>query len=161
MSSPKIIVIKESIEELKTLYRKSTPFIAQRIRVLIELKKHELEGISKREVASIVGVNQNSVQSWRTIYEKHGIEWLQKHNKLGFKPSVFLKEEHDAIEKKLNDSKNGLRGYIELLEWIENEFNKSIKYNTLLKYCKREFGSKIKVARKSHINIKWWSGFQF
>ena len=37
--------------------------ISNRIRVLIEIKKHETTGISKRAVADIVGVNQNSVQT--------------------------------------------------------------------------------------------------
>ena len=46
---------------------------------------------------------------------------------------------------------NGLRGYTELLNWIEQEFGKDVKYNTLLKYCIRKFGSKVKVARKSHV----------
>lgn len=38
-----------------------------------------------------------------------------------------------------------------MLNWIENEFKKQIKYNTLLKYSIKNFGSKVKVARKSHI----------
>ena len=151
MSSPKKIVIKETLQELKSLYKKATPFIAPRIRVLIELKIHEEEGISKRIVATTVGVDPNSVQTWRKLYEEHGIDGLCQHNKIGFKPSVFTNEEHDLIEKKLNDSKNGLRGYVELLSWIEREFNKQVKYNTLLKYSIREFGTKVKVARKSHI----------
>lgn len=29
----------------------------------------------------------------------------------------------------------------ELLDWIGHEFSKGIKYNTLLKYCVRNFGS--------------------
>ena len=56
-----------------------------------------------------------------------------------------------AIEKSLNDPKNGLRGYIELHAWVEKEFNKQVKYNTLLKYCIKNFGSKVKVVRKSHV----------
>lgn len=40
---------------------------------------------------------------------------------------------------------------MELLDWIKNEFKKEIKYNTLLKYSIKNFGSKVKVARKSHI----------
>lgn len=151
MASPKIIIIKESLKELKQLYRKSTPFLAPRIRVLILLKEHESEGISKRAVSAIVGVSSNSVQQWRQLYEKEGIKGILSHNKKGFKPSVFTKEEHKAIETKLNDNKNGLRGYVELLSWIEKEFKKKVKYNTLLKYSIRKFGSKVKVARKSHI----------
>jgi hypothetical protein len=61
MSLPKQIHIKESINELRKLQKNNIPMIANRIRVLIELKKHHTTGISKRVVADIVGVNQNSV----------------------------------------------------------------------------------------------------
>ena len=151
MALPKIIKIKESMSELKTLLKKASPLIAPRIRTLIEIKKNESTGISKIALASLVGVDPNSVQTWRTLYLNKGVEALLKHKKTGFRPSVFTKDEHASIEKKLNDPKNGLRSYVELLDWIENEFKKEIKYNTLLKYSIKNFGSKVKVARKSHI----------
>lgn len=152
MASPKQIVVKETLTELKALLKKASPLIAPRLRVLIEIKKNEKTGISKRDIAKLVGVDPNSVQTWRTLYGKGGLKALQKHNKKGFKPSVFTQEEHQAIEKKLKNPTNGLRGYTELLTWAEEEFKKQIKYNTLLKYSIKNFGSKIKVARKSHIN---------
>ena len=49
------------------------------------------------------------------------------------------------------DPNNGLRGYTELLTFIETEFKDKFKYNTLLKYCVKNFNSKIKNARKSHV----------
>ncbi len=61
------------------------------------------------------------------------------------------KEEHQKMAMKLNDPKNGIRGYKELLEWVNKELSKDMKYITLVKYTERHFGSKIKVARKSHI----------
>ena len=67
------------------------------------------------------------------------------------KPSVFTEQEHRRIEQKLNNPKNGLAGYIELQQWIAQEFNKDVKYNTVLKYAMKHFGSKVKVARKSHV----------
>ena len=152
MASPKQIVIKESLPELKGLLKKASPLIAPRIRVLIEMKKAQDIGISKRALAAAVGVNHNSAQTWRTLYSQGGIKAICSHNKKGFKKSVFSKEEHDAIGKKLNDPKNGLRDYTELLEWVEKEFKKEVKYNTLLKYSMKNFGSRVKVARKSHIN---------
>jgi transposase len=136
MSSPKQIQIKESISELRKLQKNSIPMIANRIRVLIELKKHELTGISKRAVADIVGVNQNSVQTWRTLYASGGIDAIMNYQKR---------------EEKLKDPKNGLRGFTELQNWVEQEFNKTILYNTLFKYSQRHFGAKVKVARKSHV----------
>lgn len=152
MSSPKQIQVTESVEELRKIQRKSTPLIAQRIRALIEIKKVAPEGISKRELAGKIGVNHNSIQKWRTLYCQGGLELLCTHSKKGFKPSVFTQEEHKLIEAKISDPLNGLRGYKELLEWVEAEFRKPIKYNTLLKYSIKNFHSKPKVARKSHIN---------
>ena len=151
MSAPKQINIKESIEYLRKLLKSSNYMISNRIKVIIELKKHEDTGISKREVSEIVGVNHNSVQKWRTMYINGGITAILHSTKKDGRPSVITALEHQAIEAKLKDPNNGLRGYIELLAWIEKEFKKSIKYNTLLKYSIHHFGSKVKVARKSHI----------
>jgi transposase len=151
MSLPKIILIKESTSELKSLLKSSIPMIAIRIRCLLELKKHE-QGISKRELAEIIGVNHNSIQSWRNLYNQGGISAITSHNKVGHKPNILSNGEHLKIEEKLNDPKNGLRGYVELQNWIEKELGKTIKYNTLLKYSMRHFGSSVKVARKSHVN---------
>jgi transposase len=151
MSFPKIIEIKESTTELKALLKSSIPLIAIRIRCLLVIKKHTY-GISKRELSEILGVNPNSVQTWRTLYLKGGIEAITRHNKTGHKPNILSKEEHLRIENKLKDPKNGLRGYVELQDWVEKELNKTIKYNTLLKYSIRHFGSSVKVARKSHVN---------
>jgi len=152
MSSAKTILVKESLDKLKRMLKESKPMIAPRLRMLIAIKQQEGVGISKRELAELIGVNHNSIQTWRTLYELGGITVLCHHNKTGFRPSVFEEEEHLAIKEKLNDPNNGLRGYKELQAWIENEFKKDVKYNTLLKYCIRNFGSKSKVARKSHIN---------
>lgn len=151
MSSPKQVIIKESLAQLRKLQKDSIPMIANRIRVLIEFKKNEGTGISKRVVADTVGVNHNSVQTWRTLYQKGGIEAILKHKRKEGRPSAITPEEHLLIEKKLRDPKNGLRGYVELLNWVETEFKMTIKYNTLLKYSMRHFGSKVKVARKSHV----------
>lgn len=151
MASPKQLIIKESVQQLRLLQKKATPLIAVRLRALIAIKEAGQQGISKRELADKVGVNHNSVQTWRTMYINGGIEALCSHKKTGFKPSVFTSDEHLAMEQKLKDPFNGLRGYVELKEWIEKEFNKDVKYNTLLKYCMKNFGSSVKVARKSHI----------
>ena len=151
MAIPKVILIKESKEELRRILKKSKPIIIPRIRMLLEMKKYEKEGVSKRQLAELIGVNHNSIQNWRTIYINGGIELLCSHKKTGFRPSVINKTEHEAIKNKLNDPLNGLRGYKELMKWVEEEFHKEIKYNTLLKYCMRKFGSKSKVARKSHL----------
>ena len=151
MPSIKKMIIKETEKEIKKLLKESSPFIGQRLRVLLILKQNEEIGISKREVAKLAGVDPNSVQNWRTLYINTGIEGLMKHQKTGFKPSVFSAIDHQNLETKLNDSQNGLQGYVELKAWLEKESDKVFNYNTLLYYCIRNFKSSVKVARKSHV----------
>jgi transposase len=152
MALAKVLIITESEKEIKILLKKSTPFIAQRLRLLLILKQHEVTGISKREASIIAGVCSGSVQKWRSLYIRHGIDGLLKHNKIGFKPSVFTSEERLKIEEKLNNPENGLHGYVELKEWIRKELGKEVLYRTLVNYCVTNFHSSVKVARKSHIN---------
>lgn len=151
MAHAKNLIIKETEKEIKKLLKQSIPFIGQRLRVLLVLKQNETEGISKREVAKLAGVDPNSVQNWRTLYINFGIEGLMEHKKKGFKPSVFTSTEHHKLEAKLNNPQNGLQGYVELKAWLEKESGKTFNYNTLLYYCIRNFKSSVKVARKSHV----------
>jgi len=152
MSKPFKITVKETIKELRKLQRKNGELIEKRMRMLIEIKKHEKTGISKRALSEITGINHNSIVKWRKLYNKEGISALLIHGRIGgFKKSVFSESEHKQIEEKVSNPTNGLRGYKELLEWVNNEFSKEIKYITLVKYAERHFGTKIKVARKSHV----------
>jgi transposase len=152
MAHAKVLIITESEKEIKTLLKKSTPFIAQRLRLLLILKQHEATGISKREVSILAGVCSGSAQKWRSLYIRDGIDGLLKHNKIGFKPSVFTSEDRLKIEEKLNNPENGLHGYVELKEWIRKELGKEVLYRTIVNYCVTNFHSSVKVARKSHIN---------
>ena len=152
MAKPFQISIKESIKELKTLQRHAGELISNRLKVLIEIKNHEDKGgISKRDLSAKTGVNHNSIVKWRKLYLEFGIEKLLIHGRTGFKKSVIPVDVHKKLEEKLKDPQNGLRGYVELQEWVKNEFSLDIKYITILKYAKRHFGTKIKVARKSHV----------
>lgn len=152
MAHPLQITVTESIKELRTLQRQQGELISKRLHVLIEIKRHEKTGISKRDLSALTGVNHNSIVKWRQLYLQSGIEVLLKHGrKGGFKPSLVSAAEHEKIKTKLNDPKNGIRGYTELLDWVKTELHKDMKYTTLVEYTKRHFGTKIKVARKSHV----------
>ena len=152
MALPLQITVIQTIPELRKLQRNSGELINKRLLMLIEIKKHEKTGISKRELSRITGINHNSIVKWRKLYNLSGIAPLLKHGRVGgFKKSVVSKEEHKKIAMKLNDAKNGIRGYTELLEWVNKDLSKDMKYITLVKYTERHFGSKIKVARKSHV----------
>lgn len=144
------IPVKESMKELKVFLKSSIPFIQPRVKLLIVMKKYDNKPVSKRELMEQTGLCSYSVHKWRTLYQTGGIENLLKHNKKGFKPSKITKEQHFKLEEKLNNPENGIRGYKELQEWVEKELGNPVLYNTLLKYCVKNFGSKVKVARKYH-----------
>ena len=152
MALPFQLIVKETIKELRQLQRNAGDLIRKRMLMLIEIKKHQETGISKRELSRITGINHNSIVKWRRQYNSEGIAPLLKHGRVGgFKTSVISPEEHLLLEEKLKDPKNGIRGYVELLQWVNDELSKDLKYITLLKYAERHFGTKIKVARKSHV----------
>ena len=153
MSFALFIPIKESMKELRLQLKNALPMLQPRIKMLIVMKKAGNTAVSKRELMDSVGACSQSIHNWRTAYKDGGIEALLFNGRKGNvgKPSIFSKEDHKKLEKKLNDPKNGLAGYVELKQWVKDEFNKDVKYNTILKYASRHFGSKVKAARKSHV----------
>ena len=152
MSHPKHIDIKESLEELRVLHKESRGIAKRRVAMLVELKKHGGNGVSKRDLSLRLGVNHNSITKWRGLYESGGISsLLDDGRKDNGSSSVVGQEEHKRLEALLNDPRNGIAGYVELLDWVSRELKMEMKYITLVKYVNRHFGTKIKVARKSHV----------
>lgn len=151
MSAPKIFTIKESLSELRKVQKSSNPMIAKRVHALLIFKQNELTGISKREVAQTIGVNHNSVQTWRNHYIIGGLELLVKHSNTGYKPSVITLEEEQALREQMYNPENGFVGFVELLAWFNEKFKKQTNYNTFKGYVTRKFNAKIKTARKVHI----------
>ena len=144
------IEVKESIPELRSLMRNSIPLISTRINMLIQLKKHD-GCISRRKLAVKIGVCAASIQTWRSIYLQGGLDALISHEMKGSVSKIFGAEERNFLEQTLSDPKNGIQGYRELQKLMSERFGKKFAYVTLVEYCKRNFGAKIKVARKSHI----------
>ena len=95
--------------------------------MLIELKKEKGNAISKRDLAKRIGVDPNSITTWKRLYEQNGIEGIMSDGRIGFKSSLVSVEEHKKMEQKLKDPKNGIRGYVEFLEWVKTELLKDMK----------------------------------
>ena len=154
MSKSLNIEVTESQKELKALIKKETLMMQPRLRMLVAMKKAGASGISKRELMEIVGASSQSIQDWRSMYKKGGINLLLTNGRKGKagRPSIFTKEQQSAIGKKLNDPNNNLRGYKELQKWIKESFGIEAKYNTILVFSIRKYKSSVKVARKSHVN---------
>lgn len=151
MSSPKIFKIKESESEIKKLLKSSSAMIAKRLQALLVFKRNQNTGVSKRLVADEIGVNHNSVQTWRSLYIEGGIKMLMSHSNIGYKPSKINAQQEQALKKQLHDPGNGMVGFVELLDWFNNTFDTDLNYKTFHGFVVRKFNAKIKVARKTHI----------
>lgn len=151
MALAKQIIIKESEQELKILLKKQPNHLKNKIRMLLVLKKSDV-ALSKEALAKILHINHNTAQKWRTKYSKEGINGLLQDGRIGFKPSIISPELHQAIENRLHSPKDAFTSYVDLINWItENYIPEGINYQTINSYVKRNFGAKIKVARKSHV----------
>ena len=122
--------------------------IGKRLQAILFFKRNEDAGISKRAVADEIGVNHNSVQTWRTAYIEGGVKSLMEHSNIGYKPSKITKKQGQALGKQLNNPTNGMVGFIELLNWFNEHFQTEINYKTFHGFVVRKFKAKIKVAPK-------------
>jgi len=144
------ITVKESLKDLRILLKKSAAHHSPKIRMLIEIKKSDM-ALSKHGLANKIGVNHNSIQTWRTKYKNEGINGLLKDGRIGFKPSIISPKAHEKIELKLNAPEAAFTSYKQLHQWVEKHLIEGVNYNSLRHYVKRHFGAKLKVPRKSHI----------
>ena len=151
MTRAKEIHIKETVSDLKSILKKQPDHLRNRIRLLIVMKESK-EPLSKNSLASIIGVNHNSIQSWRKLYEKGGIKKLLEYNRGGYKPAMIRGKIFKKVEERLNSPDDAFRSYGELRQWIDDNFIPGINYHTVNKFVKRKFGAKLKVARKSHVD---------
>jgi transposase len=98
----------------------------------------------------MLGVGASSIQRWKKSYLEGGIEAVLKHERKGSVSKIFGAEEHKFLEEILSNPENGIQGYTELQKIMSHHFDRPFAYVTLVEYCKRNFETKIKVARKSH-----------
>ena len=149
MAKPLPIVVKETELQLRKEIKKAPTHLKPRIQMLLLIKEGSVS--SKRGLAKAIGADPNSIQKWRTQYIKGGIDGLLAFAGGGKKKSLISSVAHIAIERKLTNPKEAFTSFVQLQDWISEEFVPGINYHTVNKYVKRHFGAKLKVARKSHI----------
>lgn len=137
MPKLKIIVITECIKDLRKRLKTCQPIFVPRIRMLLISKAYEAEGISKRKLADMLGVNPNSVQAWRQTYIKGGLNALLSHNKKGFKKTIFTTHEQDFMKQSLYVYKEHGR-YKKIFTEMEAHFQKHYNYTTVLNFIKTQ-----------------------
>src|SRR4051812_10832930 len=126
---PKPIIVKESLTELKQLQKQSSPHLKSRIQMLILSKQAKAAG--KYALADALGVNHNSIQTWRKNYNKGGLKKLLEDNRGGNRAAVIDAKTDKAIVAKLSDARNAPRSFKELQQWVQDHYISNINYHTL------------------------------
>lgn len=149
MARPIHIIIKESIKELKSI-QKLKPFYYNRVQMLILIKEGVI--VTKDDLAQALSASNKSVQTWRTKYIEGGIERLLEDNRGGKKVGQITPQIHQQLRARLNESKEGFKSFVEVQQWLKENFGIEMQYHAVNKYLKRKFGARPKVARKSHMD---------
>ncbi len=143
------ISVKESTEELSLLLRQTKCLkIKLRIQSLILTKSNKFD--RREELATFLGINVKTLYTWTVLYKKGGIEVFLKHYGGGKRREVVTENIQDSLKIKLHDSISPLQGYTDAVEWVMQKFNLEINYHTLRSFMIKNYGSKLKIPRKSH-----------
>ena len=143
-----IVIVKESLAELKQLQKK-LPSKTKMLSMLLLLK--ESPELSKLTLALQLGVSDKSIQTWRSNYLKGGISLMVLDNRGGYKRAAITPQINKVLANRLNNPQEGFRSFIEVQQWLAAEFGIEMGYHAVNKYVKRKFGARLKVSRKSHV----------
>ena len=143
------IYIKESLSELKSLYKK-TKNSRKKLRILSLILTKENKFNTREHLAIHLGVDAKTLYKWTKTYNKFGLQQMLIISSGGKRRETVPSKIHNDLEKKLHNSKSPLLGYTDAVEWVKNEFNIDLNYHTLRSYMIRHYGTKLKTPRKSH-----------
>lgn len=107
--------------------------------------------LSKDSLALMTGASSKSIQTWRTKYRNDGIKALLEETRGGKKEAAITDKVHQQLNKRLSNPRTGFRSFIEIQQWLQQEFDIVMNYHAVNKYVKRKFGARLKVSRKSHV----------
>lgn len=143
-----IITVKESKEALKTLLGKASAHQRPRIKMLLKIANGET---SSAALAAATGATPDSISNWKKKYQAGGIEALLSDARGGDFRSGLSAEQKEKIQQKLSSPTDALTSYKQAQAWLKEELEVEKNYHAVNKYLKRNFGTKLKVGRKSHV----------
>jgi len=143
------ITIKESLKSLNLQHKKEKNQ-KKRLRLLSLILTKEEKFVRRVDLAKFLGVNIDTLNRWTKKYKGLGLEGLLNVKGGGARREVVPKSIHNKIEDKLKDSHAPLQGYTDAVCWVKQEFGLEIKYHTIRAFMIRNYGTKLKIPRKSH-----------
>lgn len=150
MAKREVLKIKESDKELEVLRLRQTRLAYEkRVIALQRIKSGKRE--TRQALADFLGIKKRRLEGWLTTYRREGIADL-----LAVKPrrkgSSFISPEIEKeLEEILNDPKKGFSSYKAAQHWVKEKHGVNIEYTTLRHYLIRQFKTKIKSPRKTHV----------
>lgn len=143
--------IKESLEELTVFCKKQISLhLEKRVRALILIKLDN--GLTRLEIANQLGVNKRTLERWVNRYTAEGLNKLVIDQQRRKGSKIITEEIHEGLLRRVHDPKNCFLGYWEAQNWIKEEYNVEVNYHRVREYLIQHFGTKVKSARKSHVN---------
>lgn len=143
------IFVKESVADLTKRIGNSSLSVKPRLKMLLAIAN----GITAtNKLVLKTKSNRDSIRNWKNTYQEHGIEGLLKESRGGKRYGTINAEQKAKIHEKFADPKNGITSYKQATSWINSTFDLEMNYYAVNSYLKRNFGSKLKVGRKTHIN---------
>jgi len=149
MSYASRIVIKETTEELASLFNKTKDQrLKLKLKCLILFKKGDFK--KQEDLANHLCIGYSTLRLWLKKYKQDGFDKFVMIPVKGRPKSCITAEIHDALEAKLSDSNAPLQGYWDAVSWLKDTMDVSINYQALRNYMIKHFKTKLKVPRKSH-----------
>ena len=148
MAILQVITVKETSEELSSMIKKASSYAKPRLKMLLAIS----EGItSTQDLVDKTKANRDSIRNWKNTYRATGLNGLLNDKRGGNNPSAMSTEQKQQLSAKLSEPKEAFTSYKEAANWINETFNLQMNYHAVNKYLKRNFGTKLKVGRKTHI----------
>lgn len=96
--------------------------------------------------------NRNSISAWKKIYREHGLDGLLSDGRGGNRRAAISPAQKQQLQQKLADPRDGFVSYKQATEWINKTFGLQMEYHAVHKYLTRNFKTKLKAGRKTHVN---------
>lgn len=143
------IEVKESVSELNKLLLKQHN-ISNRSRIKMLLLIREKKVTYTKDLMPKLKHCRKTIYNWIALYRHGGLAQLLTSNKGGNNTPLIEEQTKVALAEKLSDTATQITSYIELLDWVQQNYQANVNYAALYKHCRVHHNSVLKVARKSH-----------
>ncbi len=119
-----------------------------RLHLLVLLRSGQVQ--ERQEAAAHLGVHRNTIGRWLKAYQDGGLEHLLQSKRPGAKPGqkTLSPPVLAALKERLNE--DGFAGYLEVQQWLAEEYALQVPYATVHQLVRYGLGAKLKRARPRH-----------